>query len=97
MPCAADVEKCPDRQYWIERDVTDPALLPRLLQMPSKVGTLECPRVVTFPDMSVAFRVELEIELPFLLKKQPETTGYRASWPSPRWRCQVSSGARTHR
>jgi hypothetical protein len=42
--------------------MTDPALLPRMLQMSSKVGTFESPRVLSLPDMRVALGVELEIE-----------------------------------
>ena len=33
VPGATDVEECPDRQYWIDRNVTDPALLPRALDL----------------------------------------------------------------
>jgi hypothetical protein len=33
MPCPANVEERLDWQNWIDRDVTNPALLPGLLQM----------------------------------------------------------------
>ncbi len=61
MPCAPGVEERLHRENWIDGDVTNPALLPCLLKMSSKVGTFESPRVVTLPDMRVALGVERNI------------------------------------
>jgi hypothetical protein len=54
VPGSADVEESLHRQYGINRNMTDHALLPRLLQMSSKVRTFESPRVLTLPDMGIA-------------------------------------------
>jgi hypothetical protein len=43
--------------------VPDPALLARLLQMSSKVGSLEGSCVLTLPDVCVALWIELEIAI----------------------------------
>src|SRR5215469_17677487 len=50
VPRAANVEERLHRQYWINRNTTNPAFLPRLLQMASKVGALESLRVLTLPN-----------------------------------------------
>ena len=68
MPGTADIEECLDRQHWIERDVSDPAVLSRLFQMSGEVGPLEGLSVVAFPDVSVALRVDFQIEPAFLIE-----------------------------
>jgi hypothetical protein len=54
MPRATDVEERLHRQYGIDRNMADPALLPRLLKVFGKVSALECLGVLTLPDVRVA-------------------------------------------
>src|SRR5262249_60612493 len=68
LPGTADVEERIHRQYGINRNTTNPAFLPRLLQMASKVSALESPRVLTLPDMRVTLWIELEIEPALLVE-----------------------------
>ena len=56
------------RQYGINRNTTNPAFLPRLLQLASKVSAFESLRVLTLPDVCVALWIELEIEPALLLE-----------------------------
>src|SRR6516225_10718441 len=65
---AANIEECLHRQYGINRNTTNPAFLPRLLQMASKVSALESLRVLALPDMRVALWIKLEIEPTLLLQ-----------------------------
>src|SRR5262249_11953366 len=56
---AADVEERLQRQYGINRNTTNPAFLPRLLQIASKASALESLRVLALPDVRIAFWIEL--------------------------------------
>jgi hypothetical protein len=62
MSRAANVEERLDWRHWIERDVPDPAILPRLLQVLRVVRTFECPGVLAFPDVGITLRVDFKIE-----------------------------------
>src|SRR5262249_17420859 len=68
LPGTADVEERLHRQYGINRNTTNPAFLPRLLELASKVSALESLRVLTLPDMRVALWIKLEIEPALLLE-----------------------------
>src|SRR5262249_26054996 len=68
VPRSADVEERLHRQYGINRNMTDPSLLPCQLKRLGEVGTLESPRVLTLPDVRVTLWIKLEIEPALLLK-----------------------------
>src|SRR5262249_45152651 len=59
VPRSADVEERLHRQYGINRNTTNPAFLPRLLQIASKASALESLRVLALPDVRIAFWIEL--------------------------------------
>jgi hypothetical protein len=58
VPGAADVEERLNRQHWIERNVTDPAILSCLLQMSGEVGPLERLGNRQNPDLCRSQRAE---------------------------------------
>jgi hypothetical protein len=60
-PRATDVEERLHRQYGIDRNIADPALLPRLLKVFGKVSALECLGVLTLPDVRVAMRSQRSV------------------------------------
>jgi hypothetical protein len=70
VPGAANIEERLDRQNGVDRNVTDPVILPRLLQVLGEVGTLESFRVVALPDVGIALGVDFEIKPTLLCKKR---------------------------
>jgi predicted ATPase len=45
VACAANVHERLHRQHWIDRDVTNSSLLPRLLQMSSEIAAMSMARL----------------------------------------------------
>jgi hypothetical protein len=68
VPGAADIEDRPDRQHRIDWNVTDPAILPRLLQMSGEICTFESLGVVALPDVRIALGINFEIEAALLIE-----------------------------